>query len=56
MHAVRDFAACPAGPSTFVVIGGFDGQQETMDVWLFTVSCQVAEASQLHGAAPVHLW
>jgi hypothetical protein len=36
----RDSSCCPAGPSSFMVIGGFDGQAECMDILLVQVrSC-----------------
>lgn len=35
LRAVRDCACCESGPSSFVAIGGFDGQQETMDMLVF---------------------
>jgi hypothetical protein len=28
----RDSSCCAAGPSSFMVIGGFDGQAECMDI------------------------
>eukprot|EP00878_Enallax_costatus_P020198 GHUV01021343.1.p1 GENE.GHUV01021343.1~~GHUV01021343.1.p1 ORF type:complete len:297 (+),score=106.96 GHUV01021343.1:284-1174(+) len=32
--AVRDFAACACGHNQFIVTGGFDGEQQTMDLQL----------------------
>lgn len=34
----RDCACCACGPSSFVAVGGFDGEQETMDMLVFEVS------------------
>ncbi|KAF5841895.1 hypothetical protein DUNSADRAFT_10332 [Dunaliella salina] len=47
LKAVRDGACCACGPSSFVAIGGFDGQKETMDMLVFKI-----KASRPPSAAP----
>eukprot|EP00983_Pelagomonas_calceolata_P038643 1136861-Pelagomonas_calceolata.AAC.10 len=42
LRPVRDGACCACGPSSFVAIGGFDGQKETMDMLVFKVRWPVA--------------
>jgi hypothetical protein len=37
LKAVRDSACCVCGPSSFVAVGGFDGEQETMDMLVYKV-------------------
>lgn len=53
----RDHAACPCGPCSFLVVGGFDGKQEVMDLAMHQVGLAswwafIATRVELQSACP----